>query len=512
LVRNLPRVAIISPSPSAVVRRAPVSVLVTVTLASSVTNITLWMTNLNDGSFTNVSQPYSSRKSIDGWTALVDPSPGANRLTVWTLDANGYQSPTVSREFFFAGPGSFTLLTNLNGVATGTITGAQTGSKLNIGEIYALAAHPGAKSIFGYWTVSTNGAFETLHDENPVLSFLMESNTTVTATFLANMFLPAPSVYNGLFYPTNAEGTNAEATNAGPLGIIGGLTVGPLGGYSGRIVAWGFQTNQAITGVFRATNGFAGNSVTNGTNVISLEMTFRGSNIVGQVSDAEGTSQLLLKRTARTSANAAYTMLLLPLETNAAQGDGYAFVTNEAGAAVISGTLADGTPFSEAVGVSSDNDVPLYAALYARGGVVAGWLPLVGETNLLWIKPTTSSGLFPAGFTNYLMTRNALWKAMPAFSLPAGGTLTFTNGGLEAPLTLNFTLKNDLLYDVGNGYFGAVNPQNGRINLAITQGSAEGITSAKGILLRNPTNGSIEGGGGFFLISSNSGAMILTPN
>ena len=500
-VTDLPKLAFTAPGAGARTAADPVIVRGTVSLASTVTNIQLWMTNLNDGSVQNVSIPFTSTHASAAWSVSVHPAPGTNLLAAWTFDTSGYQSPTVTRKFFFAGAGQLTLLTQ----GTGTITGATDKSKLSIGQTYVLAAHPGPRFLFANWIVLTNGVAEILEDGNTSLHFLMEENTVVTATFITNMFLPAPSVYNGLFIPVDTNG---------PTGIITGLTVGSSGAYSAKLFAWGFHTNEAFTGVFNPTNVFSSNGVPGLTNVLFLAMTNFGDTIFGTVYDNVGSSQLRLNKMIKTNVTAAYTLLFVPFETNAAQGYGYALLTNRNGTAVISGALADGTTFSQSVGVGSDSVVPFFVPLYTNGGFVSGWIPPEGDyvSNLVWIKPTTSIGLFPAGFSNSLSSAGALWKTTPALSLPDGGTLAFSNGGLTAPLTLDFTFgKGNRLSNTNNGNFGVINPNNGLLTVTITNGSADGITSAKGVVMKNLTTGSVSGGG-YFLTSSNSGAMIMTPN
>ena len=55
-----------------------------------------------------------------------------------------------------------------------------------------------------------------------------------------------------------------------------------------------------------------------------------------------------------------------PSNANAPTGSGYAVIANNAaGAATISGVLADGVTFSQSVNVSQTGDAPIYASLDA---------------------------------------------------------------------------------------------------------------------------------------------------
>ncbi len=395
---------------------------------------------------------------------------------------------------------------SLTVVGSGVIAGAKNNARLNVGQTYTLVARPAAGWLFGHWEGAASG-------ENATTQFLMEPDAAVTATFVRNMFLTATGVYNGLFY-----NVDPDTNSAGPLGMVSGLTLTKFGAYSAKVVAWGFQTNHSITGVFNATSGMSTASFVSGTNTLALQMTIADGVIRGTVSNNNiGPSVLFMERTMRTNFTGAYTLALRPEDTNGVPGIGYGMMTNRLGSTVVSGTLADGTPFSQAVGVSSSGAAPLFVPIYTNGGVVAGWI-VPGQTyDLFWIKPAGAGGLYPAGFTNFVSAENSLWKAprarTPAISLPNGGTLTFSDGDLAAPITATVVLNNNTFLvkannqNPTNSVIGTINPQNGQLSVTFGNGNGNAVTTAKGVLLQDATNGA-----GFFLGPTNSGAMILTPN
>ncbi len=112
---------------------------------------------------------------------------GTNTVSLQAQDMSGDMSKIVSRTFFYKVPALF-LLTNA-GNGTGTITSAATipgdtppanGAMLNLGEAYRVTAHPGDLSLFTGWSVST----ATGQTHTPSLSFIMQSNLEITATFI----------------------------------------------------------------------------------------------------------------------------------------------------------------------------------------------------------------------------------------------------------------------------------------------------------------------------------------
>ncbi|HWD20436.1 MAG TPA: choice-of-anchor Q domain-containing protein [Verrucomicrobiae bacterium] len=511
VVTNLGAVAFTAPAANVATRATFVTVRGTVTHADVVTNVTLWMTNLNDGSVVTVPTDLRfGRSTVATWSATVQPDAGTNVLAAQASDDRGFLSPIVTRKFFSIQRAPLSL--SYAGDGVGAVAGARNGSLLNIGQTYTLVAHPNTRSLFGYWDVVTNGVSEIAHAENGTLRFLMEADTEITATFIPDEFLASLGTYNGLFYPME---TNAS----GPIGFVSGFTLARTGAYSAKVFAWGFRTNHTITGVLNPNSAAATNSFVLGTNAFTLELQYTGSNITGSAI-ADGVSPLRLERAVRTNVSAQYTMLLEPLPDNAARGIGYGQMTDRLGAVALSGVLADGTAFSQSVGAASQGEVPLFVPLYTNTGVIAGWFFLNSgyQTNFFWIKPTNAGGLFPQGFTNLLAQENAVWKApsarSDAINLPTGNAVvSFADGGLDAPLTFGvmpadrtFLVKTNSTVPT-NYFLGTLNAKNGLFTARF--GTPTATNNAAGVILQTPDLGDI--GGGFFLGATNSGSMILTP-
>src|SRR5208283_4934357 len=79
---------------------------------------------------------------------------------------------------------------------SGTITHSFSGNSLVSGLSYTVKAVPNPGNLFFNWTGDIPAT------NNP-LTFLLETDTALTANFVTNFFIPAAGTYNGLFFTTN---------------------------------------------------------------------------------------------------------------------------------------------------------------------------------------------------------------------------------------------------------------------------------------------------------------------
>jgi hypothetical protein len=236
--------------------------------------------------------------------------------------------------------------------------------------------------------------------------------------------------------------------------------------------------------------------------------------------------------------SAEYTILFSPSTSNAPPGNGYALVTNRAGIVTLSGALADGTRYNQAVPVSRSGDVPVYASLYTQNGdthpgVLMGWINLTNlqaaapSNTLAWIKkPYPTPALYTNGFTNLLTTQGALWLNPPAKTSAIslnGGEMVISNTGLFLDFT-NVVVSDNKLTNSGdvptNSLSGVINPKTGLLTLIFANGSrpatnssghvisgkSHETTAANGAIIQNTTNA-----GGYFLAQTNAGSFNLQP-
>jgi uncharacterized repeat protein (TIGR03803 family) len=199
-----------------------------------ITNVNYWITNLNG------SPILSGRAALapglgtaSNWTVNISPYAGSNVFVVQCQNFSGTNSALVPLRFFLEAPAQLALATA--GTGSGTFTGTAsvrgdsvpaTNAPLNVGEGYTITAIPGSNTYFVNWT----GTVPT--STNPTLSFVMQENTSLTATFVTNIFPQMAGTYNGLF--TNATFGVTEET-AGLLHVA----LRPDGSYSGTITMGG---------------------------------------------------------------------------------------------------------------------------------------------------------------------------------------------------------------------------------------------------------------------------------
>ena len=230
-----------------------------------------------------------------------------------------------------------------------------------------------------------------------IASLTVESGG-VTPTFLS-------ATYNGLFLVPDA----VDHSSSGTVNI----KTTTKGKFSGKLQSG--SKRLSFSGQFDDTG--AASVSTKGANplAINLQLGPDDSDIItGTVSGGDVTANLIADRAVfdgrqQTAPQAGlYTLVIAgSADSSAAPGGdsvGTVRVDNK-GNVRLAGTLADGTKFSQAAGLSKAGDWPLYVGLYSGQGSLVGWLAFgVSDTedisgNVTWTKPgMAKSKFYPAGF------------------------------------------------------------------------------------------------------------------
>ena len=257
---------------------------------------------------------------------------------------------------------------------------------------------------------------------------------------------------------------------------------------------------------------------------LTLEMTLNWNdsppNITGTVSGNNGgpwVANLTAELAVKGSSSAEYTAVVLASGTP--PGYGYFLITNHAGAVTLSGALADGTSFSQAVSVSGAGDLPVYGNLYGSTGLLLGWIDLesgspsrkldVDKRGIAFQRP-----LYQRLHQSCRCARVSLWtNPLPhtaAIDLPSG-QLDISGGSLLSPLTFNVAVSNNntlvkLPGSPTNSLTGSINARTGLLTITFGNGAGKATTTGTGAVLQNVTNG-----GGFFLGKTNAGTILLKP-
>jgi hypothetical protein len=336
-------------------------------------------------------------------TVTITPASGQSGLVDITVSvSDGTDSSSNAFTLAVQVPG--THFVTLKAVGGGSFSPDLTGQPLTTGKAYSVTAIPAAGHKFTGWKGS-------LHSSRRVLTFVLDSDLTLEADFDPGSVQPDNYTYNGLFYESDDVRQNSS----------GCFTVRTTtrSAYTGRLKLNGKQW--PFSGSFAA-DGQATSMITRHTDT-ALTLTFhigagdQSDQIFGTLTDGKWTAVLSGDRATYNAKNPApyagtYTMVLPGHDGDSSlpTGDGYGSVKiSTAGAALFSGTLADGTKISQLAPISKDGLWPFWASLYANKGSMLGWVTVGNAAAdqpdlsglVSWIKPAgvTGARYYAGGFT-----------------------------------------------------------------------------------------------------------------
>jgi len=438
-----------------------------------------------------------SYTTITGWVTPADQT--VSIVANSTVGRLGIYLPETGSLQVTISPAALTAAAQWQ-VDAGTVENSgQTLSNLNVGN------HTLSFSTVGGWTTPAN---QTISIKSKLLS-----KAEGIYTF------SAPGIYNGLFMQ--------RATTEETAGMLSDLDVTATGTYTGKLLIGG--RSYSLSGGFNGSDQIS-EDVQRTANLggpLTLAMTvnwnYSPPNITGTVSGNTGgawTADLTAELAAKESSSAEYTAWVLPGVTPpevTPPGYGYMLITNHAGAATLSVTLADGTKFSQEVPVSGNGDLAVYGNLYSNSGLLLGWLGLESGAPsgiLAWIKPASrSTTIYASGFTNLnLEVQGSAWAnplphtAAIDFSF---GQLDISGGNLPSQLTFNVAVSNNnalgkLRGSPTNSLTGSINPKTGLLTITFGNGAGKATTAGTGAALQN-----VNGAAGFFLGKTNAGTILL---
>jgi len=454
------------------------------------------------------------------WTVTLPlTTPGTNTFYVRSRDSSGnYSAPVIKRIFVYVLAAPLTLVTN----GIGSVTPSLGGQLLEVGKNYTLTAKPGFNQLFSNWTGSVTVS------TNPVLTFTMQSNLAITATFFPNPFppfIPHKGTYSGLFYRTNVDGTaNVEHQTSGAFA----LKLTDKGTFSCKIMMGGGKYSAAGT---LNINGMAvvvipRTGLSSLTLSLLMDVTNQNDRVTGTISDGSFVSALSGDRavfdgkTVFASQAGKYNLALVnhSADTSVPDGDGVGTVTvTTAGKIALKGSLADGSSIRQKAILSRYGQWPFYANLYSGKGSMLGWLTFTnrGDSSIegtnSWIKTSAAIGKnYFAGFTNKVAAAGSHYAA-PA---PGAKVLNISNGevilsgdGLASPTTNNITFNaiNTVTVTSGTNSLGlAITTASGAVKGSFVHPVTHAVTPIKGIIL--PEQNVLRG---FFLTPAQSGGVLL---
>ena len=435
--------------------------------------------------------------------------PGTNVLRVQAVDLATNESVIVTQRFVFIATSALTVRTN----GSGSVTPSLNGRRLEVGRAYALTAVPGAGYVFSNWTGGLTAG-------NSPLNFIMKSNQVLNANFVSNPFLPIKGTYNGLFMTAELDHQSSGAIN---------LVLTDRGTFSASLLTGGRRL--AFTGAFNL-DGLATVTVPRpGTNALTVELILNlapgATSLTGGVRDEMFAAALIAERAAfhpitnpATNFAGRYTVIL-PGDTDSAAapgGDGIGVLTvNPAGLVNFTGTLADGTPVTQRVPLSSAGGWPLYAPLYRGKGSLLSAIALTNlftgdlEGEFRWIKPAmVATRSYPDGFAHRAALTGSRYVTPGSNKILniSDGSLTFSGGNLEASFTNHITLGAGNRITTSDG-----NPVT--LKFAVPTGLANGTIGVPGtnkvLTFRGVVHQKQNRASGYFLGTDQSGRLSLEP-
>ena len=155
----------------------------------------------------------------------------------------------------------------------GTVTAGLNGKYLQVGETCSISATPRAGQLFAFWTGAVADT------ASAATTFVMSSNTVLTANFASNLFPAVAGTYTGLFL----DPASVSPTNAG----FATITTTASGAFSGQLV---FPSRTYQLSWFFPYNGFmvlTGRGLDSNTLelVLNLDLTNGTDTITGYVAD-----------------------------------------------------------------------------------------------------------------------------------------------------------------------------------------------------------------------------------
>jgi hypothetical protein len=499
---NRPTVTITSPAANAKVLDTSVTVQGT---ASDNLAIALVQYRLENAAGTN---DYQNATGTNKWSGVVSNLiAGPNTIRARAFDTSSNVSLTVTRTVTYV----LSAPLNLSTTGNGHVSPNYSNSLLAIGGTYTLTAIPSADSIFSNWTGSISAI-------TPKLTFTMESNLVLQANFVPNPFTPVIGNYAGLFYDTNG----ITISNAGYFSTV----LANKGTFSSK---WQFAgATYSLAGTFAADGTFSNAIVRRGLSplTVQLDIDLSGAEtITGTISDGNWTAELVANRahfskTTPAPQSGSYTLVIPGGNEPSTQPGGIGAGTvkvDTLGNITFSDALGDGTKVSQRTFISKDSQWPIFASLYAKQGLLIGWLTF--DTNqpnsdiagpVSWIKlPQANSKFYPAGFDlDGIQAIGSKYSFTPGVPLVnwTNGQVVLENGNLSPGIT------NGLSIDANSKITGT-----NKLVLSFTtatglfRGSVMNPDTAKPI----PVNGVMlqkqNLGYGYFLGTNQTGSVTLGP-
>lgn len=435
-------------------------------------------------------------------------------ITVWLLSAIGLVA-TVG-EGSVLGQTVVTAPLNLQISGNGTVWPLTNGQTLRVGNSYSVIAMPWNGYLFAGWSGGVTSSASRI-------SFRMQTNLLLRATFVPN---PFPNL-NGTYYGLFSEDSEVRPESAGLFSMV--LT--KQGAYSGYVQIG--RKRSTFSGTFDLAGSATRTVVRAGMNPLTMsflvDVASGSRRMIGTISDGSWTADLAAVRTCKCTSpqidfSGAGTLALFgnPDDPMVPGGDGVGLITvvNPGSRLRLTGSLADATSINQSVAISSHGEWPVYVPLYGGRGLLMGWLEFASPPDtairgtMTWIRPQQPrTRFYPAGFTNNVLAVGSRYarpsSGTRALEMDMGaGMIRFEGGNLAQTFAnrINLTTLNKAVNQSSNRLTCTISLSQGAFSGAVTPPGQRSRLTFRGVLLQNQNFGS-----GYFLGTNQSGRVYFGP-
>lgn len=377
------------------------------------------------------------------WSTNVALSGGRNLIRVRAFDGGGLSTEVTRTVYLYQ---QWPL--NLSITGSGTVSPIVNGQLLTEGERYELTAISTAGNSFLGWTGDVTSEARTI-------SFVMQTNITLHATFVPSPFGPAAGNYQGVFYGEDDWHTKDAGLFSASVTRDGVFTASIR--FSDVCYVTG-GTKCSVSGVLSANGNYEGTMTGSGIR-LRLHLDPETRVMTGFVQYTIGTTELsgelravraaFNSKTNPTSLAGTYTLLMPGSDPSSSAPAGCGFCSvkvSRSGGITILGNLADGSAFSQKTILSEQGDWPFYASIKG-GGLTSGWITFSNDVSgdiagqVRCIRPSQHK-LYLSGYETQMAVIGSAFRfnsGMPVLNL-TNGQARFSSGNLWQSFTNRISL------------------------------------------------------------------------
>jgi len=446
------------------------------------------------------------------WSTNVALAGGRNLIRVRAFDGGGLSTEVTRTVYLYQ---QWPL--NLSITGSGTVSPIVNGQLLTEGERYELTAISTAGNSFLGWTGDVTSEARTI-------SFVMQTNITLHATFVPSPFGPAAGNYQGVFYGEDSDWHTKDAGSFSASVTGDGAFTASIRFSDVSYVTGG--TKCSVSGVLSANGNYEGTMpgsgvrlrlhLDPGTRVMTgfVQYTIYGIDLSAELRAVRAAFN---SKTNPTSLAGTYTLLMPGSDPSSSAPAGCGFCSvkvSRSGAISVLGNLADGSAFSQKTILSEQGDWPFYPSIKG-GGLTSGWITFSNDVSgdiagqVRCIRPSQRR-LYLSGYETQMAVIGSAFRftsGMPVLNL-TNGQARFSSGNLWQSFTnwISLAPKGKCVNLSENKLSLTFSSSAGTFKGTVVDPATGGPVSFKGAVLQR-----FNLGGGYFRGTNESGLVWIEP-